>query len=120
MLANPSNNSTIKICLFGTVKLTRSTIKRNFIYNVYVIAFGGAGSWSFSDEVTRYIVNFDVDNILSRYSENQKNKLLILNEGPTDDTNESVGQLKVSSVFTLPIQKQNFVWSYVTKAMKVI
>ena len=44
---NPTNNFSLKNCLFGTVKLVRNAIKDIFIYNVWGIAFDGEGSWRF-------------------------------------------------------------------------
>ena len=44
---NPTNNFSLKNCLFGTVKLVRNAIKGIFIYNVWGIAFDGEGSWRF-------------------------------------------------------------------------
>ena len=47
MPRNPTNNFTLKQCLFGTVKLTRNADKSKFTYNCQGIAFGGKGSWNF-------------------------------------------------------------------------
>ena len=38
-LNNPTNNFTLKNCLFGTVKLVKNTIKSKFIYYGCGIAF---------------------------------------------------------------------------------
>ena len=61
---NPTNNFTLKNCLFHTVKLVRSTIKREFVYNLQGIAFDGEGSWSFGNNFARNVVIFGVDNNL--------------------------------------------------------
>ena len=42
---NPTNNISLKNCLFGTVKLTRSGGKSKFDDNARGIAFDGKGSW---------------------------------------------------------------------------
>ena len=42
---NPTNNISLKNCLFGTVKLTRSGGKSKFDDNAKGIAFDGKGSW---------------------------------------------------------------------------
>ena len=59
---NPRNTFVIKNCLFGAVKLASNSIKRNFIYNGYKIAFHGAGLWSFSNDFAQYVIVFGVDN----------------------------------------------------------
>ena len=46
---NPTNNFTLKNCLFGIVKLVRNTMKSKFTYNERGIAFDGEGSWSFGN-----------------------------------------------------------------------
>ena len=90
---NPNSNFTIKNYLFGAVKLSRNAIKRKFIYNGYRIGFDWGASWSFSNDFHRNGVIFGVDNSSSKHSENFKNNILTLSEGPSDDTNDSVGKL---------------------------
>ena len=58
---NPTNNFTLKICLFGSVKLTRNTDKSKFTYNGRGIAFDGKGYWSFDNGTAGNITNFGVD-----------------------------------------------------------
>ena len=41
---NPTNNFTLKNCLFGTEKLVRNAIKSKFSYNGQGIAFDGESS----------------------------------------------------------------------------
>lgn len=43
---NPSYGFALKNCLFGTVKLTRDTIKNKITNNVREITYDEAGSWS--------------------------------------------------------------------------
>ena len=59
---NPTNNFTLKNCLFNTVKLIRNTKKSKFTYNGRGIAPDGKGCWSFDNDTTRNVVIFDVDN----------------------------------------------------------
>ena len=42
---NPTNNISLKYCLFGTAKLTRSGGKSKFDDNAKGIAFDGKSSW---------------------------------------------------------------------------
>ena len=59
---NPRNTFVIENCLFGALKLTIKTMKRNFIYNGYKIAFNGAGLWSFSNDFASYVIVSVVEN----------------------------------------------------------
>ena len=65
-----------KIVFFGTVILTRNTIKDKFIYNGREIAFDGAGLWSFGIVFARNIMVFGVDNISSSHTDNRENMFL--------------------------------------------
>lgn len=67
---------------FGTVILTRNTIKDKFICNGREIAFDGAGLWSFGNGFANNIVVFDVDH--------RKNNCIVLDKGYTDDINGGV------------------------------
>ena len=67
-----------KNCLFGTVKLTKNTIKSKFIYNGGEITFDGTGLWSFGNDFPRNVVILSVDNRSSSYADNQKNIFLVL------------------------------------------
>lgn len=63
VLSNPIDGFTIINCLFGAVKLTKSSIKSTFIYKgiefydiaIYGIAFYGDGSWKFGDKFARKV-----------------------------------------------------------------
>ena len=70
---NPTNNLTLKNCLFGTVKLVRNAIKSKFTYNDQEIAFDGERSWSFHDDFARNVVIFGVASTSSSHTDNQKN-----------------------------------------------
>ena len=59
------------------------------LYNGYV-----TDSLSFGNEFAQNVVIFVLDNSLSTPFENCKNNFLILGEGPTDDTNDSVCKAK--------------------------
>ena len=62
----------IKNSLFCAVKLTRNTIKSNFIYIVYGITFDEVVSWSFGNEFGQNVI-FGVDNSLSTKPKNRRN-----------------------------------------------
>ena len=67
---NPINNSVLKNCLFGTVKIVRNTIKSKFTYNGTGIIFDREGSWSFDNVYARNVVIFGVDNSSSSHMDN--------------------------------------------------
>ena len=69
---NSANNFTLKICLFGTVKLVRNTIKNKFTYNDRGIAFDREGSWSFGNDFARNVVTFGVENSSSSHTDIKK------------------------------------------------
>ena len=64
-------------------------IKNFFFHNGYGIAFVGAGSCSFGNELVWNVVTFGVDNTLSVHSWNRKNNFLVLGKGP-NTINDSV------------------------------
>ena len=75
----PTNNVTLKNCLFGKVKLTINAGKSTFTYNGRGISFDGN------------VVLFCVDNISSSHTDdNKKNNFLVLSEGPTEGINGSL------------------------------
>ena len=78
-------------CLFGAVKLTRNAIKNKFTCNSYGIAFYGANSRSFANEFPLNVSIFGAINSSSITPGNRKNNLFILDVGPTDYINNSVG-----------------------------
>ena len=67
---NPDNNFTLKIILFGTVKLTRNADKSKFTYNDWRIAFDRKGFWSFDNDTVRNVVIFGVNNSSSSHIDN--------------------------------------------------
>lgn len=79
------------------LNLIRNTVKIKFIYNGYDgIAFHWAfrtdWSQSFGNYFAQNVLIFGADKSSSRKSENRKNISLILDEGQTDDTNDSIGE----------------------------
>ena len=87
-----TNNISLKDCLFGTVKLTRSGGKSKFDDNARGMAFDGKGSWSFGKDFARNVVIFGIDNISSSHTDSwKKTKFSVLVEGPTQYINGSTG-----------------------------
>ena len=101
---NRTNNFTLKNCLFGTVKLVRNTIKSKFTCTVQVIAFDS----SFGNDFARNVVIFGVDNSSSSHTDNQKNKFLVLREGPTQGINDSTGSAEKSISINFSRANTNF------------
>ena len=66
------------------------------MYRGYGIAFDGAGSRSFGNDVAGNSVIFRVGKCLSSHTDNRKNIFLMLGEGSTDDINGSVGAAEKS------------------------
>ena len=73
-------------------QLVRNAIKSKFTYSDWRIAFDGEGSWSCGNHVARNLVIIGVDdNSSSSHTDNRKNYLLVLGEGPTQGINDSTG-----------------------------
>ena len=53
------------------------------MYSGYGITFDSAGSWSFDNHTARNVIIFGFDNSLLSHSDNHKNILLVLSQGPT-------------------------------------
>ena len=80
--------------MFGAVKLTRHSVKSQFIYYDYEAAFDWIGKWGFlSYKFPRNIVIFGADNSSSRHSDNRKN-FLVIGHGTTDVINNSVATVE--------------------------
>ena len=76
------------------------------------------GSWSFGNDFARNVVSFGDGYTSSSHADNQKNKFLILGEGPTDGINDSTGAAE-KIVLTLLRQTKSYIWFYRTMLMKV-
>lgn len=48
--------------------IVKNNDKSKYVFSVYAIAFGGAGSWSFGNKFARNVVSLSVDNSLSSYA----------------------------------------------------
>ena len=88
---NPTNNSPLKTCFFGTGKWVRNGIKCKRIHNGWGITFDGECYWSCDNDFPRNIASLGVDNTHSSDTDHQKQKYLVLGEGPIDGINDSTG-----------------------------
>ena len=87
---NPTSNFKFKNCLFGTTNVVKNSDKEKYVFSGYGIRFDSGGSWSFDNDFARNIIILVVDNSSSSHSENRKNNILILGEGPTYGINVKV------------------------------
>ena len=85
------DNFKLKNYLFGTTRVVKSSIKEKQVDSGYEIVFDGGGLWSFGNDSTKNVIIFGVDNSSSSHSNNHKNNLLILGEGPTFGNNGNFG-----------------------------
>ena len=98
--------------------MVRHTIKSKITYNCWRIAFDRDGSQSFDNDFARSVI-FGVDNTSSSYTDNWKDRFLVLWEGPTDCINDcthaaekifSISFIKANGRFTLQWQWDLFVY----------
>ena len=85
------SNFILKLCLFGVTNIAKNSDKNNYVCNGYRIAFDSTGSWSFANGFVGNVVIFRFDSSSSSHTDNLENNFLVLQEGPTDDINGSVG-----------------------------
>ena len=88
---NPTNNFKFKNCLFGATSIVKISDKEKYVYSGYGITLDSASWCSFSNDTARNVIIFGVDNSSSSHSENRKNYVLVLDEGPTFGINGSFG-----------------------------
>ena len=88
--------------LFRVTNVAKNNDKEKYIYSRYGITFDSAGWWCFDNDFARNLIIFGVDNSSSSHSDNHKNNILILDEGPTYVINGSFGspEKKISINFT--------------------
>ena len=80
-----------KNCLFRATNVVKNSDKEENVYSRYRITFDSVDSWRFDNYFPRNFLIFDVNNRSSLYSNNQKNNLLKLGEGPTYGINGCLG-----------------------------
>ena len=103
----------LKISLFGATNIVKNSDKEKWVYSGYGIAFNGEGARSFGNDFARDVVTFDVVNSSSSHTDNRKNNLLILGEGPAFGINGSFGspEKKFSIKDKQSKAKGKFCWS---------
>ena len=80
---NPTDNFKFKNCLFAATNIAANGDKKKYVYSGYGITFNGAGLWSFENDTAINVIIFGNDDSLFPYSDNRKNKFLVLGEGST-------------------------------------
>ena len=77
---------------------------------------------SFDNDTARNVIIFGVDNSLLSHSDNHKNILLVLSEGPTFGITimDAFVHQRKSLVLILVKKKQNFVWVYIIMLIIVV
>ena len=85
------NNFTLKNFFFGARNIIKNSDKIKYLYSGYGIAFHGLGSWSFGNDFAGNAETFGVENSSSSVTKNRINKVLVLDKGPTNYVNGSIG-----------------------------
>ena len=80
--------------MLGATNILKNSDKIKDDYSSYIVAFDGAGSWSFDNDFSRNEVIFGADNNSSAHKDNLKNNFLVLREGPADDINGSASDVE--------------------------
>ena len=88
---NLTKNLKFQNCLFRATNVVKTSDKEENLYSRYWITFDSADSWRFDNYFPRNFLIFGVNNRSSLYSNNQKNNLLKLGEGPTYGINGCLG-----------------------------
>ena len=99
--ASSPNNSdtTLKICLFGAVTLTKNADIDKYGYSVYGIGFDRRGSFSFpGGEFGENALIFGVDMSSSAHIDNKKKDILVLGIGPTQGLKHTLTAEKIYSI----------------------
>ena len=85
------NNFPLKNFFFGARNIIKNSDKIKYLYSGYGIAFHGLGSWSFGNDFAGNAETFGVENSSSSLTKNRINKVLVLDKGPTNYVNGSIG-----------------------------
>ena len=81
-----------KKCLFGATFTVKKSDEGKWAYSSYGIAFDGAGSLNFVNDLAKNVAIFGVDSSSSYHTDNLKNNFRLLGEGPTYGINRSFGE----------------------------
>ena len=82
-----TNNFPGEFFISGRVKLVRKAIKSKFMYHGSGIAFDGSDLWNLDNNFGRNVVIFGAGNSSSSHTDNRKNNVIVLGQGPTDSIN---------------------------------
>ena len=91
--------------MFGVISIVKNNDKKKHVYSGYRITFDSPGWWSFNNDTARNVIIFGVGNSSSSHSNNCKNKILMLGEGPTFGMNGKFGLLEKK--FSINFTKAN-------------
>ena len=97
-------------------QINKKRNQKKFVYFGQGIAFEN----DFGDDFARNIVIFGVNNTASIHNRKCKNNFLMLDEGLTDDINDSVGTADKKIALPLLNQMQTFLWVSITMVTWVI
>ena len=95
-----NTDSTLNICLFGSVKLTKNTDPDKFKCSGYGIGFDSRSEFSFTDESI-----FGADVSTSVHIDNKNKDILILGEGPTQRLDDIA--LTAEAIFLIKFTQPN-------------
>ena len=90
-LKDPTNKFKFRNYLFGKTNIVKNIDKKQYLYSGYRIIFDTVDSWSFGNDYARNVMIFGVDNNSLSHSDNCKNNVSILGEGPIFGINGSFG-----------------------------
>ena len=88
-MKNLTNNFKLRNCLFCATNIVKHNDKEKWVYSGHGIAFDEAGSWNFSNDFSRNVIIFGVDNGSCSHVENSKNNFLVLGKRLTYFVNGS-------------------------------
>ena len=103
------NYPTLENCLFRSVKLTKNADIDKYGYSGYSIGFDRNTSFSFGNEIGKYVIIFGVDTSSSTKIDNRKKDTLILGIGTTQELEHTLSAAKMYSINFTKKKIQNFV-----------
>ena len=94
--------------MFHATNIKKDSDKGKYEHSGYGIAFDELGSWSFGNDFAINVITFGVDNSSSFHTDNRKNHILVLGEGPTNGFNAILVEQRKSLVLISEKQRQSF------------
>ena len=102
---NVNTDFTLKSCLFGSVKLTKSADLDKYKYSGYNMEFDSRSEFLFTDRsMGKNVIIFGADMSSSVHINNENKNILILGEGPTRGLDHTT--LRQKLYILLNLQKQ--------------